>query len=350
MTSVPERAFARDLRPISTRIRAEIDGEQIGALDCERLRVRADVRARDVRCGGLIATFFVSEGSTPRGAVVVLGGSEGGIGLAEELAALLASHDFAALAVAYFGVKGLPGRLVRIPVEYVESAAEWLLNQPETAGLGIGVLGVSRGGELALLLATSFPKIRAVVGFAASSVVWPGFTQGLDCYSAWTREGKDVAFAVPRTMPLSSRASGPLVSRPWFFSTAQDQNARECAMIPMELIHGAVLLVSGGDDQVWPSQFLAELAMQRLNHSGNAQTARHLHLTYQHAGHGVGRAPGLPAAPTVVVDQSGISYSLGGSKVGNARSAQHSWPQVISFFAQHLAASSMAVESQRGYR
>jgi dienelactone hydrolase len=345
----PERPFARDLRPVSTTVTAKINGEQVAALDYKRLRVRADVHARDVRCGGLVATYFLPGASTLRGAIVVLGGSEGGIGLAEELAALLASHDFAALAVAYFGVNGLPAHLMRIPLDYVEDAAEWLMSQPDTAGLGLGVLGVSRGGELALLLASIYPKVRATVGFAASSVIWPGFTQGLDCYAAWTRKGHDVAFAVPRLTPLSAKATGPLVTWPWFHATARDQKARQCAMIPVELTRGAVLLVSGGDDQVWPSPFLAELAMQRLNHSGNTKTARHLHLTYPRAGHGVGRAPGLPAAPIIIAGQNGVLYSLGGSKAGNARSAQHSWPQVISFFVQHLAASSAAVERQRGY-
>jgi len=214
----------------------------------------------------------------------------------------------------------------------------------------MGVLGISRGGELALLLASAFPKVRAVVGFAASSVVWPGFTQGLECHAAWTRKGKDVAFAVPRMTPLPPKASETLVSRPWFFSAARDENARQRAMIPVELIRGAVLLVSGGDDQVWPSHFLAELAMQRLNHSGGVQAALSLHLTYPRAGHSVGRAPGLPAAPTVAVGQNGILYSLGGSKVGNARSAQHSWPQVISFFSHHLAASSSAAGRRGGQR
>lgn len=347
MASDPERSFVRDLRPILTRVIAEINEEQIAALDFTRLRVRRDVVAREVRCGGLIATYFVPESTTPKGAIVVLGGSEGGIGLAEELAALLASHDFATLAVAYFGVNGLPAHLVRIPLEYVESATDWLMSQSETAGLGLGVVGVSRGGELALLLASICPAIRAVAGFAASSVVWPGFTQGHDCFAAWTRKGREVAFAVPRMTPLSATASGPMVTRPWFTATAGDQNARQCAMISVELIRGAVLLVSGGADQVWPAPFLAELAMQRLNHCGNAKTARHVHLTYPRAGHGVGRAPGLPAAPTVVAAQNGISYSLGGTRAGNAHSAQHSWPLMISFFTQHLAVSSAASRRQR---
>jgi dienelactone hydrolase len=45
-----------------------------------------------------------------------LGCSEGGIRSAEAYAALLASHGYAALAVAYFGMDGLPQRLVGVPM------------------------------------------------------------------------------------------------------------------------------------------------------------------------------------------------------------------------------------------
>jgi dienelactone hydrolase len=348
MASVPERAFSRDLRPIATNVSAEIDGERIVEVEFERLRVAAGVRARDVRCEGLVATFFVPGGQRPKPAIIVFGGSEGGIALAEELAALLASHGFAALAVAYFGADGLPSRLVQIPLEYGKNAARWLLRQPETAGPGLGVLGTSRGGELALLLASLFPKVQAVVGFAASSVIWPGFTMGLDCQAAWTHEDKDVPFAVPRMRSLPPTAAGPLVSGPWFVSALRDQRTCTRAMIPVERIRGAILLISGGDDKVWPSHLLAELAMQRIDRRGGARATRGLHLTYPRAGHGVGRSPGLPAAPTVVTGQNGISYALGGSKAGNARSAQLAWPQVISFFSQHLAASATVAGRRKG--
>ena len=36
------------------------------------------------------------------------------------------------------------------------------------------------------------------------------------------------------------------------------------ATIPVERINGPVLLISGEDDQMWPSRTLAEIAMERL--------------------------------------------------------------------------------------
>src|SRR5450755_2758026 len=60
-----------------------------------------------------------------RPAVLIFGGSEGGLAVAD-LAGLLASHGYPALALAYFGAPGLPANLIRIPLEYFARAARWL--------------------------------------------------------------------------------------------------------------------------------------------------------------------------------------------------------------------------------
>jgi dienelactone hydrolase len=69
-----------------------------------------------VREGGLVGTFFRPSTPGPHPAVIVLGGSDGG--LREGSAAVLARQGYATLALAYFGVEGLPPELVEVPVEY----------------------------------------------------------------------------------------------------------------------------------------------------------------------------------------------------------------------------------------
>ena len=56
-------------------------------------------------------------GSSPRVAVLAIGGSGGGVGMAAD-AALLASHGYPALALAYFHHPGRPDQLQDIPLEY----------------------------------------------------------------------------------------------------------------------------------------------------------------------------------------------------------------------------------------
>ncbi|HEX8259840.1 MAG TPA: hypothetical protein VF558_06050 [Rubrobacteraceae bacterium] len=59
-----------------------------------------------VREGGLVGTFFRPSTPGPHPAVIVLGGSDGG--LREGSAAVIARQGYATLALAYFGVEGLP--------------------------------------------------------------------------------------------------------------------------------------------------------------------------------------------------------------------------------------------------
>ncbi len=63
---------------------------------------------QSVREGGLVATLFLPPASAPRAAVLALGGR----GAAETFA----SEGFAALALAYLGLDGLPRELVEIPL------------------------------------------------------------------------------------------------------------------------------------------------------------------------------------------------------------------------------------------
>ena len=67
--------------------------------------------------------------ASPRPAVLVLGGSEGGLSR-NPTAELLASHGYDTLQLAYFGERGLPAELERIPLEYFVRALHWLAARP----------------------------------------------------------------------------------------------------------------------------------------------------------------------------------------------------------------------------
>jgi Acyl-CoA thioester hydrolase/BAAT N-terminal region len=95
----------------------------------------------------------------PHPAVIVLGGSGGGAD--HDRAALYASHGFAALALAYFRAPGLPRGLVNIPPEYVGTAIDHVLDTMRPPKDFVAVEGISRGGELALLVGATFSKVRA---------------------------------------------------------------------------------------------------------------------------------------------------------------------------------------------
>ncbi|WP_437587679.1 acyl-CoA thioesterase/bile acid-CoA:amino acid N-acyltransferase family protein [Sorangium sp. So ce1000] len=347
MASDPERPFARGLAPIPTIVSAAIGREVVARVALQRLRVASGVTVEPVREGGFVATLFLPA-SRPAPGLVVLGGSEGGLSLAEEQSALLSARGYVALALAYFGVEGLPPRLAEISLDLIDSAISWLLRRPEVAGDGVAAIGTSRGGELALLVASSCASVRAVVGFAASSVLWPGFTPGAPApRAAWVRGGEALPFALPVTTH-STRLDGaaPLALEPLFLRGLEQAERAAKAEIHVERIQGPLLLATGGDDRMWPSRRLAESALRRRTALGASFPDRHIH--YPGAGHALGRVPGLPAPSTSTVDaRSGMRFALGGSRADNARAAQDLWPRVFAFLSEHLGPGSREASAER---
>src|SRR5262249_51944105 len=136
MRAAPEAGnpmlFRRRLDPLEVAIAASLDGTPVARAAAKRLSVAPDVRRTDVRDGGLVGSFFEPGGAGPHPAVIVLGGSGGG--LSEAIPALLASRGVAGLALAYFGYPGVPDELAGIPLEYFGSAFEWLRSRPSVNG------------------------------------------------------------------------------------------------------------------------------------------------------------------------------------------------------------------------
>src|SRR4030095_13395329 len=77
--------------------------------------------------------------------------------------------------------------------------------------------------------------------------------------------------------------------RPLFEDALQNERAVEKATIHVE--NGAVLLISGKDDRVWPSAPMADRIVARLREHRHLFAYRH--LSYDQAGHSFG----LPNQP-----------------------------------------------------
>jgi len=269
--------------------------------------------------------------------VITAGGSGGGVFSAP--GALLASQGIAALCLAYFGVEGLPPHLKRIPLEYFGAAIQWCGCHPLLRTDSIGIAGGSRGAELALLVAASYPEIVAVVGWSASGVMWPGLDPGnLDHpVAAWTWEGKDLPFALLDRTAINWKQR-PLRFTPAFIAGLSDNATVAEAEIPVERIQGPVLLISGSDDQVWPSSMLSDVAINRLRRAHHPFEIEH--LCYEGAGHAIGpphpygnRAPTHFMHPTL-----GIDFEFGGSPELNAHACKESWARVIGFLRKRFLA------------
>lgn len=95
------------------------NSQQIASTRLDQVRLAEGVR--QVRLAGkLHGVLFLPAATGPRPGVLVLGGFEGGVPL--NMAAWLASHGYAALALAYFRYEDLPTALEEIPLEYFGGA------------------------------------------------------------------------------------------------------------------------------------------------------------------------------------------------------------------------------------
>ena len=292
------------------------------------------IQTYPVREDGLVGTFYSPRTPPPWPAVIVVGGSSPGIFGWPALA--LASEGFAALALAYFGMPGLPRTFERIPLEYFERGLSWLARRDGVRPDAIAVAGASRGGELALLLAATYGDIRAAVSWVGSGLVYGGVVSiGTAPMAGWTRNSVDLPFAGFLPTAVNMDAS-PVVLTPGFLAALDDADAVAAAGIRVERINGPVLLVSGTDDAVWPSTALSEFAVRRLRAHGHPYAVSH--LVYEGAGHVIGPPmPGLTFNITHSVHPLlGIDFAFGGTAQRNAEASHDSWPRILSFLHEAL--------------
>lgn len=295
---------------------------------------------RPVEVSGLVGTLFQPSAPAPYPSVIALGGAGGG--LSEGGARTLASDGFAALALAYFGIDPLPEELVEIPLEYFERAIAWLKSQPGVDANRVGIVGNSKGGELALLLGATYPEeIKAVVAYAPSGIVWQGIPFDREVYhwgprSPWSHRGEPVPFAgasgpsVQEILQMTESLFGgrPASPRGFYERVLKDERAVSAASIAVEKINGPVLLISGTDDQLWPSTRLSEMVIERLKAHGHPFPSEH--LRYEGAGHLIA-LPGYEPARSWT-----RRYELGGSQEVNEAANADSWTKVRGFLNEHL--------------
>ena len=347
--------FAKnDASPNCVSLEVEAPGHAATAVQLERNYLQPGALTRDLKVAGeagehgehTIGRLFIPasrESDRPIPVVIVLSGSGGGFDL--DKAALLARHGFATLALAYFGISPLPTWLHRIPLEYFEAALQWLAAQPEIDSQRIGILAISRGAELALLLSSMFSQIRSVVAYAPSSIAWAASGREKETgelIPSWTYGGKPVPFVPLPLRQFIFRSAIPvaLLKRPVMFrelfrTGLRNTKAAAAAEIPVERMGGPILLVSGGDDHLWPAAEMSERIIERLKKHRFAHRVEHLH--YPKAGHML-RYPYLPTTARQSRHRAlrNARYSFGGTASADAEAQADSWRRAIEFLRASL--------------
>jgi pimeloyl-ACP methyl ester carboxylesterase len=201
-------------------------------------------------------------------------------------------------------------------------------------------MGASRGGELSLLLGSTYPdEIAAVVAKVPSGIVWGGLTKDRAGHeAAWTVQGRPVeplkAQATPRE-ELPKRGDA-IVLTPSFEAQLAAASAEDIAAseVPVERLGGPALLLSGEDDAMWPSGALAAYSVRRAQ-SRNARFPVK-HLSYPDAGHSFTIPAGFPVALASKHPLDGNVYAYGGSLIGNAHASASAWREILDFLHTNL--------------
>ncbi len=321
----------------------EVEGRVVARLDLALPRVGAGVVVQDVRESGVVGVFAHLPGAPRRSALVLLGGSEGGLFTARSLAPLLASHGFAVLGIATFQRHAeeplpLPRSQEELPIEALAAARRWLQMQPGVVADTVAVLGVSKGAELALVAATRYPWIHAVAAFAPSHVVWEGVPAATTPAgaapagprSSWSFEGRALPFvrwsaAAERRGARARAATGrSRLTEAHLESLAEYAADVPAASIPVEQANAAFFLAAGIDDGMWPAAYAAERLAARLQAAGYRHPVQLERVDSGHQLLGTGWAPTTAA-------QGGRGRLQGGSAALDAAAQALLWPRLIDF-------------------
>ncbi|XP_042548541.1 acyl-coenzyme A thioesterase 1-like [Dipodomys spectabilis] len=285
----------------------------------ERHFMAAGVRRVPVREGRVRATLFLPPGPGPFPGIIDLFGVGGG--LLEYRASLLAGKGFAVMALAYYNYDDLPKDMTILHLEYFEEAVSYLLRHPQVKGSGVGVLGISKGGELGIAMASFLKGITAavIINGSLSSV------GGTICYKDETvppvgMDHSRVTTTKDGIMDIVDGINNPL--------EGPDQKS----IFPVERSDTAFLFLVGQDDHNWKSEFYANMTSQRLEAHGKKKPQI---ILYPEAGHYI-EPPYFPLCRAGMHFLVRANILFGGEPRPHAMAQLDAWKQLQTFFHKHL--------------
>lgn len=266
----------------------------------------------------LHATIFHPAGPVrKRPGILVIGGAEGGRAWASDTARALAQSGYVTLAEAYFNEPGLPDQLLDIPVEHFIRAIDRLRSDPSVDPRRIAVVGLSKGAEAALLLASIDRRVHAVVAGSPSDRLWQGIDRKHGTVAgSWTRNGRPL----PYTPFVACKDCGSLAEL--YVRSRMAAGEDGAARIDVARINGPVLLTASAADKVWPSRPMAQSLAASLRRGKFARAG--VVLDYPDGGH-------FTLGPVDAPSAAGDADFGGGTATGVVAAREQSWARMLAF-------------------
>ena len=278
----------------------------------------------EITGGNIRGTLFSpsQRGSYPA-IITIFGGNKMGH-VREEYAAYLAKQGYVTFALPFFGVDGLSKTYTEKPIEieYFEEAIESLKSLDNVNGK-IGILGHSKGGDIALGIMAHLSDINAVctingaIVSIGADVIHKGHVTKMI--------GSDVsrlAINADGTLDISN-----MLDNPRDFPTRIHQIQRSSADL---------LMIVGQEDKNWQSELFADIAQELMDIEGKKNYEI---IKYAHSGHFFD----LPNTPIVtktthpLVPNRVMVYFGGKDKAMFSQEIYKAWKCVFEFFRKSFA-------------
>ncbi|XP_018618234.2 acyl-coenzyme A thioesterase 1-like [Scleropages formosus] len=285
----------------------------------ERAFMVEGARRRSVKVGRIRGTLFVPPGRGPFPGILdlyTLGG-----GLTEFRGSLLANKGFVVLCLAFYRYDDLPKAVEELDLEYFEEALTFLRSQPEVKGPGLGVVSISKSGDLALSIASFLP------GIAATMCV-----NGCNANTVLPLRCKDVVIPPLKADPskVFVTESGILTIRDAVSDPMAEGN--EASLIPVERATCRFLLAVSEDDRNWNSYLYADQIVKQLKDHGKETCEV---VKYPKAGHFL-EVPYMPYYPSGLHAAVGQVVAFGGDPKVHAEAHVDLWRRMEAFFKKNL--------------
>lgn len=281
-----------------------------------------------------------------------------GGGLSEKRASLLASRGFVVLTIALYGHDDMPSHIKVVHLDYFEEAIEFLKKQDKVSSFmcscktanqcdfrnckkkpivallfcffliqqvgsnGVGVISLSKSGDLALSVASYLPGVEATVWIngCCSNTAFPLYYKGSQIHSALMYDRSKSILTETGALVVKNGIDNPLAEE------------NEGSLIPIERAKGRFLFVASEDDLNWDSKSYMEVLVERLKRYGKDNYES---VSYPRAGHYL-EPPYGPYCPSCVHGLVGKPVLWGGEPRSHAVAEVHAWTKIQEFFRTHL--------------
>ena len=279
---------------------------------------------------GLFGNYFPSPDGKRAATILLVGGSEGGLGLhMTHFAKALQSAGYTVFHLSYWRGPSQPKRLEEIPIEYFEKALIWLKGQSAVDPERMAMAGWSRGSEATVLVAARNNGLKAIILGMPGSHVWPDF----DWEAPWASKGTSGWSIDGKRLPAVSLENVPFTLDPatGAASALAETVKTPAAALPIAGVSIPVLMICGAKDNIWASCPMARSMKATANSAKKADVSL---IEYSDAGH---VAFGAPAERGGKLHKSFGNFG-GGTADANQAALENAFPKMLSFLEKSFEA------------